>query len=113
MNYIVTRHPGAQAWLTERVEEPAIALNHLDNMHGLNSGDTVTGTLPIHLIAALCAKNVRYLHLEIDLPEVLRGHELSSGQLTALGAKLVEYVVMRPTADNLTQRMVKDRGDEK
>src|SRR5690625_7990948 len=64
----------------------------------LQSGDTVYGTLPMHLVAEICARGVRYRHLEVELPKHLRGQDLTAEQLTKLNAELVEYAVTRRTS---------------
>lgn len=95
MRYIVSRHLGALSWLKDRVGEPAVHIDHLDDLCMLQSGDTVYGTLPMHLVAEICARGVRYRHLEVELPKHLRGQDLTAEQLTKLNAELVEYAVTR------------------
>ncbi len=99
MNYFITRHSGALQWLEQQLSETAVHLDHLDRQDELNMGDTVIGNLPVNLVFELCRRGVRYLHLEIVVPERLRGQELTSEQMTELGAVLVEYLVFRPIAD--------------
>ncbi|MEX0618071.1 MAG: CRISPR-associated protein Csx16 [Pseudohongiellaceae bacterium] len=108
MNYLITRHPGTFEWLKQKITEPSICLDHLDNLSVIGRGDTVIGTLPINLVAEVCRQGARYLHLEIDLPHHLRGQELTTQQLTELGVELVEYHahrlipdedMLRPAAD--------------
>ncbi|MCD8512066.1 MAG: CRISPR-associated protein Csx16 [Nitrincola sp.] len=98
MNYFITRHSGALKWLEQQIAEPAIHLDHLDLVHvyELNRGDRVIGNLPVNLIFELCRRGVRYFHLQMVVPETLRGQELTSGQMTALGADLVEYLFLPP-----------------
>lgn len=97
MRYIVTRHLGAVSWLKDRVGEPVVHIHHLDDPCMLQSGDTVYGTLPMYLVAEVCARGVRYVHLEVELPKHLRGQDLTAAQLTKLNAELVEYTVTRRT----------------
>jgi len=85
----VTRHAGAVAWaqaqgITARV------VAHLD-LADIRPGDTVMGTLPIPMVAALCAKGARYLHLALDIPEEMRGRDLSADDMQRLGAELIEF----------------------
>jgi CRISPR-associated protein Csx16 len=91
MNFLITRHVGAQEWLRKQISEPTVYLDHLAQIDVILPGDTVIGTLPINLIDAVCRRGGRYLHLVIDLPNELRGKELSAQQLIELNAELVEY----------------------
>ena len=86
----VSRHPGAQQWAREegvRVDE---VVAHLD-LERIGPGDTVIGSLPVNLAAAVCARGARYVHLALELPAALRGSELSADELRELGATLIEY----------------------
>lgn len=89
----VTRHLGAVDWAAQR-GITAQTVSHLDP-GSVVAGDTVLGTLPIHLAAAVCAKGARYLHLEIDLPEEARGRDLSADDMERFGARLTEFRVER------------------
>lgn len=109
MNYLITRHPGALEWLNQVLIEPAIHLHHLQNLDGIGSGDTVIGTLPVNLIAQVCRKGARYLHLEIDVPQQLRGQELTVRQMVQLGIVLVEYHAHRPVPDEEVLRLAAAR----
>ncbi len=95
MIYLVARHPGARDWLQSQTAQPFIALRHLDDPEIIKPGDSVMGTLPLYLIAAVCARGARYFHLDVALPDTLRGQELTAQQLTHLNAALVEYSVQR------------------
>jgi CRISPR-associated protein Csx16 len=88
----VSRHPGAQKWAREEDVTLDAVVEHLDIEH-VNPGDTVIGSLPINLAAAVCARGACYLHLSLQLPATLRGKELSASELRALGATLIEYRV--------------------
>jgi CRISPR-associated protein Csx16 len=92
--YIVSRHPGAIEWLCARLPKSAKILAHLDDQN-IPTGSTVVGTLPVHQIAQLANRGVRYLHLELNLPCYLRGKELTVTQLNELNAKLVPYFALR------------------
>jgi CRISPR-associated protein Csx16 len=67
-------------------------LPHLD-WTLVQRGDTVVGTLPIHLAARVCEAGARYFHLTLNLPAELRGQELSADHLEALGASLQAFEV--------------------
>jgi CRISPR-associated protein Csx16 len=90
--YFVTRHPGALDWaagqgiaVDQRLEHLEIAL--------IRPGDTVIGTLPVHLVAAICERGARYRHLALEIPPEARGRELSAAELEAFGARLETYHV--------------------
>ena len=89
----VSRHTGAIAWA--RLHPWGIRAEivpHLDPAT-IVAGDTVIGTLPVHLAAEVCARGGRYLHLCVALTEGQRGGELSAGELDAADARLVPYRV--------------------
>jgi CRISPR-associated protein Csx16 len=92
--YVVTRHLGAKQWLATFVPKQAIYIQHLDPQR-LSCGDAIIGTLPINIIAEICAKNVAYFHLSIKLPIELRGQEMSVSKLAALGAKVERFSVYK------------------
>ena len=99
MNYLLSRHPGAIQWLTQRVPKPYTLITHINDVDCLIDGDCVMGTLPIEIIAKLSRNNISYWHLCIELPEQLRGIELSAAMLDELNAQLREFLVFEPLSD--------------
>jgi len=95
MIYLISRHPGALEWLLQHIDQPAVHLEHLDDAAMIAPGDTVVGTLPVNLVADICRRGARYLHLQINIPRPLRGQELSARQIYELGGVLVEYAAHR------------------
>ncbi|MGX5672452.1 CRISPR-associated protein Csx16 [Thermomonas fusca] len=91
--WLVTRHPGAQAWLRQRGIDAA-ATPHLD-VAQVAAGDEIYGTLPLHLAAEVCMRGARLFHLAIDLPPALRGQEIPAEDMGGLNARLEEYRVQR------------------
>jgi CRISPR-associated protein Csx16 len=92
-DWFITRHKGAAEWAAgEGIA--ARAVSHFDTSMA-QPGDRVLGTLPVSEAAKVCARGARYLHLTLDLPEALRGKELSAEQMRACGAQLEEYDVRR------------------
>ncbi len=89
--YIVSRHPGAIAWLLNRFAEATVRTHVTPD--DVQPGDTVVGTLPVHLLAALQARGVRCLSLVVPLEAGDRGRELHIPDLDRLGAYLAEYRV--------------------
>lgn len=92
--YFVSRHPGAIQWA--ELSELAIDqfVPHLDTAQ-LRPGDTVIGTLPVHLAAEVCARGAEYINLTLDLPAYARGRELCVETLTQFGARLERFIVQR------------------
>jgi len=88
----VTRHPGARAWLRRQGVAVDRIVEHLD-LDQVEAGDTVIGTLPVHLAAEVCRRGARYLHLVLDLPPEARGRELSAEDMERYGARLAPYEV--------------------
>ncbi len=90
----VTRHPGALDWARQKGIAWDEHVIHLDPSK-VGAGDTVIGSLPVHLAAAICARGARYLNLSLDLPASLRGRELDAATLNACAARIEEYRVER------------------
>ena len=91
--WFVSRHAGAIKWARERGID-AEFVKHLD-VKNVKRGDIVIGTLPVPLAAEVCAKGARYVHLNVDVPEHMRGKELSEDELEGLGAKLEGFMVTK------------------
>jgi CRISPR-associated protein Csx16 len=90
--WFISHHPGAIAWASLQGLKVDRHIAHLE-LDPLKAGDIVIGTLPVNLIAEVCARGVRYLSLSLDLPAHLRGQELSQTQMTECNARLEEYTV--------------------
>ena len=88
----VSRHPGAVDWARRRGLAVEAWATHLDPAQ-LGAGDTVIGSLPLHLAAAVCERGARFLHLSLDIPAEWRGRELTADQLDLAGARLEEFFV--------------------
>jgi CRISPR-associated protein Csx16 len=94
MNYLVSRHPGAVAWMRPRVpDQPVQVLSHLAADFRPAAGDRVYGVLPLAWVERIHRDGAQAWLLEIDLPAQWRGRELSAAQLDALQARLVRYAV--------------------
>ncbi len=94
----VTRHAGARDWLARRGIQVDRHTEHLD-VDLIQPGDTVIGTLPVHLAAEVCRRGARYLHLSLDLPAEYRGRELSTDDLERFNARLEAYRVLPADRD--------------
>ena len=91
--WFVSRHPGAVEWIKRQGISVDHIVHHLD-INRVHAGDTVIGTLPVHLAAQVCHKGAQFLFLCLDLPPEKRGVELSADTIEQLGACLKEYVVL-------------------
>jgi CRISPR-associated protein Csx16 len=90
--FFVSRHAGAVEWAARRELIVDRLVTHLD-IAEVRQGDTVIGTLPVNLAAAVCVRGARYLNLSVDLPAAARGRELSADELERYGARLEAYSI--------------------
>lgn len=90
--WFVSRHPGALAWGAQQGLHFDRHVTHLDP-NAVQTGDTVIGSLPVHLAAAVCAQGARYLNLSLDLPAHWRGRELNAQELEQCHARLEPFHV--------------------
>lgn len=90
MIYFVSRHESAIQWA--KLQDLAVDkwLPHLDPEQ-ITEGDIIIGSLPIHMVAALGKQGARYIHLSLEIPQALRGKELSVEEMAQCGATLEEY----------------------
>lgn len=95
--WFVSRHAGAVDWIAAQGLRVDRMVSHLDPTE-LEPGDTVIGSLPVHLAATVCARGGRYLHLTLDIPPERRGAELTHQDMEAFGARLERYHIIRRTA---------------
>ena len=90
--WFVSRHPGAVAWAESLDLQIDRHAKHLDPSV-IQNGDTVIGTLPVHLAAQVCAKGAVFFNLTLDLPAEWRGRELTAAELKACNARLERYYI--------------------
>lgn len=97
-HYFVSRHERAHFWLKNQIKRGRIDLqidhwlNHLDT-GVIRSGDVVVGTLPFGDVIDIQARGGRYVALVLNLPEDMRGRELSATEMAAFGARLIDVEV--------------------
>ena len=91
--WFVSRHPGALEWARRQDLVIDRWAAHIDP-DLVEAGDTIIGTLPVSLAAAVCRRGAHYLHLSIEMPEAWRGRELSAAELVAAGAQLKQFRVI-------------------
>lgn len=95
--YFVSRHQGAREWMAALQDQPGQPqidywVDHLEAA-ALQPGDLVVGTLPVSEIINIQARHARFKALVMDVPEALRGTELSQQQMVDCGAHLVDVQV--------------------
>lgn len=88
--WFISRHPGAIDWMRQHGPAFDRHVPHLDPAE-VKAGDRVIGTLPIHLVAEVCARGAEYWHLSLELPPSARGQELSAQELSRFGATLQRF----------------------
>ena len=88
--YFITRHPGAIDWAKQQGINVDRQIAHLD-IHLIQPGDTVIGSLPVNLAAEVCNKGAAYIHLSLNVPEHWRGQELNAAQMAECRARLERY----------------------
>lgn len=93
---VVTRHDGAVEWLQRRGYAGARRVVQFDPTL-VGPGDVVVGTLPIQLVADLTARQIRYLHLVMELTQEVRElrSNLTADEMDRYGARLEEYEARR------------------
>ncbi|WP_047044101.1 CRISPR-associated protein Csx16 [Vibrio mexicanus] len=94
MKWFVSRHTGAKEWAKLNKLDIDVFVDHLE-LNAINKGDTIIGTLPIHLAEQVCSLGARYLHLSLNLPLNKRGTELTAQDMIDCRAQLTEYQVVR------------------
>lgn len=90
--WFVSRHAGAIEWARAQGLAVDRWVGHLD-VNEVSTGDTVIGTLPVHLAAEVCTRGARYVHLVLELEAGQRGKELGADDLHSRRATLREYHV--------------------
>ena len=86
---IVTRHPGAVEFIQDAGFEGEVIEHFTPEM--VEEGMIVVGVLPVHLIGEVLEKGGRYVHVVMpQIPQEMRGHELTTEQMREYGATLME-----------------------
>ncbi len=76
----VTRHPAIRKWLARQGVWVDHFTDHLE-IDRIQPGDTVIGTLPVHLAAEVRRRGGRHQHLALELPPEARGKELGADDM--------------------------------
>ena len=93
--WFVGRHQGSADWIRSQNIAIDKFVPHLDEQDWPKAGDTVIGTLPVHIVARLNHQGVRFIHLKLDLDNMQRGIELSADDVSHAHPELTEYLVMQ------------------
>lgn len=88
----VSRHQGAIEWIKQQPIHIDYFIEHLDT-ELVQSGDTVIGTLPIHLAAEVCRKKAKFYFLSINVARDQRGTELTAEQLSSQGCTIEPFYI--------------------
>lgn len=91
--WFVSRHSGSIEWIKSQNIPIDYFIEHLDEKLNITQGDTVIGSLPVQTISMLNKRGVKFIHLVLDLPQALRGIELTAKQVHELKPSLNEYIV--------------------
>ena len=92
--WFVSRHQGAIEWSKKHGNLKNLnVVNDLD-INEINPGDEVYGTLPVHLVAKVCERGGKYFHLSMNVPQDIRGQELSVDEMQKFNANLKEMTVL-------------------
>ena len=89
--WFISRHQGAIDWIkTQKQWHIDRYATHLDP-EDIQTGDTILGTLPIHLAAQICARGAAFYFLQIAQPEDKRGSEYNAAELERMGCSLQRF----------------------
>jgi CRISPR-associated protein Csx16 len=83
--WFISRHPGAIDWTAAQGLPVDHHASHLDPAQ-VQVGDSVNGTLPVHLAAVVFQRGAQFFNLSLDLPAPWRGRELSADELRQCNA---------------------------
>jgi CRISPR-associated protein Csx16 len=97
--WFVSRHSGAIEWAAQQGLRVDAQVSHID-LDRVQPGDTVIGTLPVNLAAAVCSKGAQFLNLSLDLPAHWRGSELSADDMRACNARLEGFHISARPVQN-------------
>lgn len=109
--YFISRHAGAIEWAKTAAGFQNVELVVHFDPAVVEAGDTVIGTLPVHLIAAVNARGGVYYHLTLDLPPEARGKELTAEEMVHYGACIAKYTAF--AGDDVIARIEMGSWDEK
>ena len=113
--WIVTRHEGALDWARQKglIDHDAYTVHTVSEIQpgDVELDDYVIGTLPVHLVAEICARGAHYLHITMQVPAERRGTELTASEMDAFGARCREFLVL-PSVGETTARAAHVRAHD-
>lgn len=99
LTLLVSRHPGAKAWLAAEVARrgwiPVQFVDHLDPDADLAGIRRVAGTLPLGLAGRLVARGIEIWHVDLTLDADRRGRELSRDDMQRCQARLLRVIALQ------------------
>lgn len=105
--WLVTRHEGAFDWAKQKgiLDDSTYTVNVVSEIwpEQVRLDDYVIGTLPVDLVAEICARGAHYLHIAMQVPADRRGTELSATEMDTFGATGREFLVLPSGGEVTTQ----------
>ena len=89
---LITRHEGVREWF-RREKIPIDRVDAELDCSIITHGDHVYGTLPLYLIADVCARGARFFSVTMTIPRELRGKEYSPDQMDQFNCRIEEFYV--------------------
>ncbi|WP_299791675.1 CRISPR-associated protein Csx16 [uncultured Shewanella sp.] len=93
--WFITRHLGALEWAQSQGFVFDKQQGHLHDVRCIQPGDCVFGSLPFNLAFAVQERGADYFHLSIEVPERLRGQELTAAMMSKYNAKFEQFIITR------------------
>ena len=94
MIYFISRHTGAIEWIKQRPIPVDCFIEHLNLEEiQLSAEDTVIGTLPVHLAAAVCATGAKFYFLQMNASLQQRGKNYSADDMRQMHCSLRRFFV--------------------
>ena len=85
----ISRHVGAMDWLKNQ----GISIDRTFSIFTeslVNEGDTVIGAFDIATALKVIEQGANYVHLKLDVPEELKGKELTEEEIVSCDAQLLK-----------------------
>lgn len=88
----VGRHGSAVKWIKAKRIHVDVWTDDLDP-NTVKPGDTVIGTLPLHLASEVCRRGAVFAAVTMDIPKALRGKELTLDDIEKCRCRLEAFYV--------------------
>lgn len=96
--YFIGRHAGTVVWIKRQPITIDVFKENFEP-EDVKPGDTVIGTLPVHLAAAVCDKGATFVALTLDIPKEKRGLELTESEAIESNIRLCAFEVKSKPLD--------------